>query len=982
MKAPNNRPHRKHSASRKRASSLLSFAPTAKTSNHKYYVKQLLKSTSHFNASDNNIALEGGYSTGKSSILRRLLSWRHPLWIITNRPKTISFFSFNYGLPKDKNKKNNLANNGCTVEAIRREIVKQLYYSEKANKLKGSGYKRIGKSYYLFSLIIAVFISCLTIAPIFNIQLSDILSTNLTNVLPNLFNSARGCPPILILTIVSFVITPLINSLIVAIANGAIKHIAIKDLSADLLDDKPDFEQLIDLLVFYFRKTKRRVIIFEDLDRLDNPVIFEELRQLNFLINNRSRFFNKIKFIYAIREDVFDSVNSDDTKPESVKAKVFDIIIPVIPFLSEINFGSTLFSAHPFFSDKPCLNGISNIMSRHTSDMRVVKTFINYMLSLDESQSPKDETELKNCAAIAMIRTFLPTEYTKLSSGDSILDSIQKKCSEAKNDELNMIENRYSVSYKIKNHESEIIKALKTVKGIASQNLLPNKLTVNGNTIDWNDGALQKIFNANADVQITWQGRLPQIYRAQEIQKIFLQYISLTDDEDSLRKKEKQAISKKDAFLFYVSAKKRGKIAEQEVYGIVEELIENGFLTEDYMRFISASSSIDKNKEAAMKYIHNYIRGPEESYYLSLNEEVAKYIFLNTDNTDLSSPGFYNFSLLDYVIYNCDEPPLFEKLETIIKNASADLATFMRFFEEYSIFYKNALNGLPPTGLDSEEIALLSKTTPPIFLTEILARKYPEETIRAIAYSKLGDTPAREVLFVATIVSLEKPEQLTLDEKERDLISYYSNSLCGSEIGRSHFMSICTNNSILIRNLSRVNLTDNELESNLLKLSIEINESNILYLNGKYLINYLASRTVNHHEVEQLLAYSNNDTKKYLVEHADSAIDEDEITKCAQALADYACSNNLKMSTTTIRKISKTIEENALIKLVVIANLQKDELVDILGNCGHKQLCKILERKKRIRLEKNNWNEELAKQLIAHKIARRLRSNSLLLEVL
>ena len=70
-------------------------------------------------------------------------------------------------------------------------------------------------------------------------------------------------------------------------------------MSIDLTDKDPDFTQLIDLLIFYFKKTKRRVIFFEDLDRANNPRIFEELRQLNFIINNsrRREIFGTVKFI-------------------------------------------------------------------------------------------------------------------------------------------------------------------------------------------------------------------------------------------------------------------------------------------------------------------------------------------------------------------------------------------------------------------------------------------------------------------------------------------------------------------------------------------------------------------------------------------------------------------------------------------------------------------------------------------------------------
>ena len=76
---------------------------------------------------------------------------------------------------------------------------------------------------------------------------------------------------------------------------------------------------------------KYKYIIFEDLDRYNNPEIFEKLRDLNITLNSALK--QKIKFIYAIRDEVFMGEN---------RTKFFDFIIPVVPYVSYENSGEEL----------------------------------------------------------------------------------------------------------------------------------------------------------------------------------------------------------------------------------------------------------------------------------------------------------------------------------------------------------------------------------------------------------------------------------------------------------------------------------------------------------------------------------------------------------------------------------------------------------------------------------------------------------------
>ena len=82
-------------------------------------------------------------------------------------------------------------------------------------------------------------------------------------------------------------------------------------------------------LSIFFDTTKYDVVIFEDLDRLNNNRIFIKLREINQIINNCLADRQPLKFIYAVRDELFSSAES--------RTKFFDFVMPVIPAMDNEN---------------------------------------------------------------------------------------------------------------------------------------------------------------------------------------------------------------------------------------------------------------------------------------------------------------------------------------------------------------------------------------------------------------------------------------------------------------------------------------------------------------------------------------------------------------------------------------------------------------------------------------------------------------------
>ena len=103
-----------------------------------------------------------------------------------------------------------------------------------------------------------------------------------------------------------------------------------------------------DELKYYFKKSRIKYVIFEDLDRYNQPLIFQRLRQLNINLNKGKQ---RIVFIYTLKDSVFNQrvtsaneniksdENDDDGETDNgnaaeLKSKFFDYIISLMPTTS------------------------------------------------------------------------------------------------------------------------------------------------------------------------------------------------------------------------------------------------------------------------------------------------------------------------------------------------------------------------------------------------------------------------------------------------------------------------------------------------------------------------------------------------------------------------------------------------------------------------------------------------------------------------
>lgn len=126
----------------------------------------------------------------------------------------------------------------------------------------------------------------------------------------------------------------------------------------------------IDEIVYFFERQKYNVVIFEDLDRHNDGAIFIKLREINQIINNSRPQTHPVRFIYALRDDIFNS-------PEA-RTKFFDFIMPVIPVMDSQN--ATDHFSKKFRKDEFNVTGFEQCVARlaiFIPDMRVLNSIAN-----------------------------------------------------------------------------------------------------------------------------------------------------------------------------------------------------------------------------------------------------------------------------------------------------------------------------------------------------------------------------------------------------------------------------------------------------------------------------------------------------------------------------------------------------------------------------------------------------------------------------
>ncbi|MGG7080318.1 hypothetical protein ACJ41I_03385 [Bifidobacterium catenulatum] len=746
--------------------------PQYDESSHSPYVKRLEKALQGEDTKIHNIALSGVYGSGKSSILEKVVKDLEEERPHTTR--TISLAPLAAQLKEQDDKKNDSvsdkdkstskepsgappksSNNSSITNLIQKEIIKQLLYGTDPEKIPASHFHKmneigLGKQ-ILSSLAFGMLL--LFILNIYQWPYSYIqkpltwlpIPTSITKILAEIVI-------ICLLSIATFALFHYFGTRI---------HLAKIDVGTAgiTLGENSDsyFDQYLDEIIYIFEKTGIRTVFFEDLDRFQDAQIFDSLRELNQILNNdpklqhtestiqkisqrlhfshsakekNSQSSTPIQFVYAIHDAIFSnqyvSADAQIANQESLahsfsRAKFFDIIIPVVPFVSASNSYQIALETLEDVLDAndPQMINLLELVADAVPDKRAWINIRNEFIVYKEQLLNPKRTNLGlspvKMLAILIYKNCYLDDAIKLQNGRSRLDHIYKEIREIIQEDISALDYKNkNLKYKIneisngraaEEYASELrtdliylLADLNNQQADRCQSININIPSNSQNTYAaddpklWDDISRCKETN-RINIRITFLNSYydnPSFDFSSTI-KTFKKIMGKSLDTDWRKDKEKNLIDEKNNTSLTIEKLRSGDwefithyeaakpCHNQELYALLggdnsllNRLISHGWIGQDYMLYstIYTDEGVTRN---ALNFILHHIDGNNPDYQFKLDDEDSEDVLRrikNRDKTIFSQRRILNIDLLHYMLSQNKDSEVVQDTNQIIEMLS------------------------------------------------------------------------------------------------------------------------------------------------------------------------------------------------------------------------------------------------------------------------------------------------------------------------
>lgn len=419
-----------------------------------------------------NIALSGGYGTGKSSIVKTYIAENAD----KDKLKIISIGSFlSYDLTKEntninrnedneKEYKGNDENREATLERtpkdaingqqkdaskseekketsdesinfkelqvvdkIEESILKQLIYLNSHESMPQSNLKRIkiltsNTSFLLLIVILNIIIFC-------SIYFNDGVYYFLLDLFRNINISYKP------ITVIYFIIILiLLSSLIYNFLNRFINSYGVKNVKTNVADiefngfEDLAFNKKLFEILYIFRLNKIKAVFFEDIDRFSNNIVMmvmEELKELNTILNNSPFIEQKVTFIYEFKDQIFKNYRD--------RSKFYDHIISVMPLSTPSN---SIYLFDSLVNNNDIINidlDLIRIICKYITDYRTMQNIVSDYLLFKKILDIPSEEEYYLFATMAY-KNYDSVDYDSLIDSNNKLDQAIKTINKDIND--------------------------------------------------------------------------------------------------------------------------------------------------------------------------------------------------------------------------------------------------------------------------------------------------------------------------------------------------------------------------------------------------------------------------------------------------------------------------------------------------------------------------------------------------------------------
>lgn len=643
-----------------------------------------------------NIALSGKYGAGKTSIINTFLKQNKKK---VYRPLHISLGMF--GINNNKQIPEEDQNIFC--QEIEKSIIQQIIYKEKPQDLPDSNIKRIKKmpkrNIALMGVIILIVLIIYLIS-IYNVNINEQVRNIIANIIEvhnlNIKLSKIILLDISIATIVLGTFALLTIFLSILWRKLIIKSYKIKLPNTEIEINENSDESLInkymDELIYFFSKTNYNVLIIEDLDRfLENEsikykilIIFQKLKELSKILNDSKQINRPIKFIYAVKDDLFSNATE--------RTKFFDAIVPVIPVISNFNSYAELKDR---FKGEQIPDKIMQDISAHINDFRLIKNISNeYYLYKNELRKNKENSGIldEKIFPIIALKNIKPNLYEELQDDKGNIYKLIKSKDALYNKLKENSENEIEVNRtKIKELQKEKVESIQELKRIAigglygknghtsvSSSITMDQFLQNNITLDYIKQNTLYVRSSNGydftekELFEYYNGKENFINRAENIQSINDKEIDKLKNINIQLEKEIKKINEKslkDIFeqLDKEEIKELLKADDKnkfEIDNFTLMLVSNGYIDENYKNYMFYFKPTEELNEHDYTYIINVRQSTETDFDYKINntEEVIKQL----DISYFGKKEILNYYILDELLKNNSSQENKEKLNRLV----------------------------------------------------------------------------------------------------------------------------------------------------------------------------------------------------------------------------------------------------------------------------------------------------------------------------
>jgi len=590
-----------------------------------------------------NIGVSGAYSAGKSSVIesyKKTCPEKHFLHI------SLAYFEASADVAEKK--KNSSEVESKTPENIVNEnilegkILNQLIHQIDAEKIPQTNFRVKRQVSKVTSWGVAISILYFCGAAFYTFRFNEwkqyVDELSITWLKDSLLWSINPVCLFLSYTLMAGLLALLLYNVIQLQKNkNFFKKVSVQGNEIEIFEQNDDsyFDKYLNEVLYLFEKSDADVIVFEDMDRYNANQIFQRLREVNTLINNRRKKKDAapLRFFYLLRDDIF--VSKDRTK-------FFDFILPVVPILDGSNSYDQLiahFKAGGLFElfDENFLQGIS----LYVNDMRILKNSYNEFV-IYKKRIGTTEQNANKLLAIIVYKNLFPRDFSDLQLNKGFVFNLFSKKDLFIADEKQLIQNKINemgksiqfINNEVLLSENEVDVVYSNPPKVDSYARPLSKYIGEKNSRkqairERTDNSIEKfkgeIINLEQQRQLLQNKKLSQIINRGNIESIF-------------QSEYTNEIGETNTF---------NEIKSSEYFPLLKYLVRNGFVDEtypDYMTYFY-ENSLGRIDKVFLRSITDE-KAKEYTYSLQKPEMVVRRLRI----VDFDNEETLNFDLLSFLL--------------------------------------------------------------------------------------------------------------------------------------------------------------------------------------------------------------------------------------------------------------------------------------------------------------------------------------------